>query len=118
MEIKRVKGITVLAPKGCFTSISEADALEEAIAQQIASGPKLLVIDCGKMTRLNSTALGVLISAHSNLIRRGSRLAFARVNKDVERILVITKLVLVFNVYPTVELAVADMTRQPDPQGT
>lgn len=107
METNKVKGITVLAPKGRFTSIPEADALEEAVARQVASGQKLLVIDCGKMTRLNSTALGVLISAHSNFIRRGGRLAFARVNKDVKRIFVITKLSQVFSVYPTVEQAIA-----------
>jgi anti-anti-sigma factor len=56
---------------------------------------------------MNATTLGVIISAHSNFVRRGDKMVLASVDRRIENIFVITKLHLIFDIYPTVDQAVA-----------
>ena len=54
-----------------------------------------------------STALGVLISAHSNYTRRGGQMKLCSVDSRIQNIFVITKLSYVFDTYPNEEQAIA-----------
>jgi anti-sigma B factor antagonist len=81
------------------SSISEADT-------------KRLIINLAEAQHLNSTALGVLISAHSNFVRRGGQMKLCSVDKRIENIFVITKLSLVFDVYANEELAIASFAEK------
>ena len=66
-----------------------------------------LVVNLGETQHLNSTALGVLISAHSSYVRRGGHMKLCAVDKRIENIFVITKLTMVFEICETEEQAVA-----------
>jgi anti-anti-sigma regulatory factor len=52
----------------------------------------------------------VLISAHSNYVRRQGHMKLCSVDKRIENIFVITKLSLVFDVFPTEQQAIASFT--------
>jgi hypothetical protein len=56
--------------------------------------------------------LGVLISAHSSYVRRGGQMKLAAVDHRIQNIFVITKLSMVFDVYPTEELAIASFAER------
>ena len=104
----RVVGtITILAPKGYLTGGEETEELEKAIKGLGEEGNKHLIINLSETQHLNSTALGVLISAHSNYVRRGGHMKLCAVDKRIENIFVITKLSMVFDVYTTEEQAIA-----------
>ena len=107
MKQRQVGNIVIVAPKGYLTGGDETDELEQAIKALAESGNKHLVINLGETQHLNSTALGVLISAHSNYVRRGGQMKLCAVDKRIENIFVITKLSLVFDVYPNEEQAIA-----------
>jgi anti-anti-sigma regulatory factor len=49
----------------------------------------------------------VLISAHSSYVRRSGQMKLCAVDKRIENIFVITKLSLVFDVFPTEQQAIA-----------
>ncbi|MEO5617967.1 MAG: STAS domain-containing protein [Candidatus Eisenbacteria bacterium] len=100
-------GIKILTPKGYLTGGDETDELQKTIETLSDGGNKFLVINLGETQHLNSTALGVLIRAHSNYVRRGGQMKLCSVDKRIENIFVITKLSLVFDVYPNEEQAVA-----------
>ncbi len=103
-EIK--EGIYVLEPKGSFIGGDETDDLKFAVREIAETGNKKLVIDLGEVVYLNSTALGVLISSHSNYKKREGEIKLARLNKNLENLFVITKLSLIFDCYSSVEEAV------------
>ena len=103
-------GITIVALRGEFTGGDETTELREILAREAESGVTKLLIDLGDATYLNSTALGVLIAAHTNFTKRGARLGLCNVSKNIENLFVITKLVLVFNVYGTLDEGVAAMS--------
>jgi anti-sigma B factor antagonist len=107
MRQRQVESIVILAPKGYLTGGDETDELERTIKQLGESGNKHLIVNLADTQHLNSTALGVLISAHTNYVRRGGQMKLCAVDKRIENIFVITKLSLVFDVYPSEEQAIA-----------
>jgi anti-sigma B factor antagonist len=112
MKQRQVGSITVLTPRGYLTGGDETDELESTIKQLGESGNKHLVINLGETQHLNSTALGVLISAHTNYVRRGGQMKLCSVDKRIENIFVITKLSLVFDVYGSEEQAIASFAEK------
>lgn len=107
LKQRQVESIVVLYPKGYLTGGEETDELDSTIKQHIEAGNKHLIINLGETQHLNSTALGVLISAHANYTKRQGQMKLCGVDKRIENIFVITKLSLVFDVFPTEEQAIA-----------
>ncbi|OGF15262.1 MAG: hypothetical protein A2W00_06650 [Candidatus Eisenbacteria bacterium RBG_16_71_46] len=112
MKQRQVGNVVVVSPKGYLTGGDETDDLEQSIKALSEAGNKNLVINLAETQHLNSTALGVLISAHSNYVRRGGQMKLASVDKRIENIFVITKLSLVFDVFPNEEQAIASFSEK------
>lgn len=107
MKQRQVGNIVVLTPKGYLTGGDETEELEKTIKTLAEGGNKSLLINLAETQHLNSTALGVLISAHTNYVRRGGHMKLCSVDKRIENIFVITKLSLVFDTYPTEDSAIS-----------
>lgn len=90
--------VAVMEPKGELVGGEETDELRAEIEKLAAGGNKKLVIDLGKTNYLNSTAIGVLIWAHTHYAKNGGEVKLANLNKSIRNIFVITKLTLVFDV--------------------
>ena len=98
--------IGVIEVKGSLVGGEETDELRNAVADFVEQGTKKLVIDLGKVTYLNSTAIGVLVSAHTTFSRNKGSVKLCGINKNINNIFVITKLTLVFDVAETREEAI------------
>ena len=107
MKQRQVESIAILTPKGYLSGGDETDELERTIKQLGDGGNKHLIINLSETQHLNSTALGVLISAHSNYVRRTGQMKLCAVDHRIQNIFVITKLSLVFDVFPSEEQAIA-----------
>ncbi len=107
MKQREVGSIAIVVPNGYLTGGEETEHLDQAIKRLAEGGNRHLVVDLGEVQHLNSTALGVLISAHTNYVRRGGQMKLCSVDKRIENIFVITKLSLVFDVYAGEEQAIA-----------
>lgn len=112
MKQRQVGSVAILYPKGYLTGGEETDELAQSINALSEGGNKNLIINLGETQHLNSTALGVLISAHTNYVKRGGQMKLCAVDKRIENIFVITKLSLVFDVYPTEEQAIASFAEK------
>jgi anti-sigma B factor antagonist len=112
MKQRQVGNVVVLSPKGYLTGGDETEELEKTIKSLSEAGNKSLIINLAETQHLNSTALGVLISAHSNYVRRGGQMKLCSVDKRIENIFVITKLSLVFDVYPSEDQAIASFAER------
>ena len=99
MKQRQVGNVVILSPRGYLTGGDETEELEKTIRSLSEGGNKHLVINLAETQHLNSTALGVLIQAHSTYVRRGGQMKLCAVDKRIENIFVITKLSLVMNVY-------------------
>ena len=90
--------IGVIEVKGSLVGGEETDELRNAVADFVEQGTKMLVIDLSKVTYLNSTAIGVLVSAHTTFSKNKGHVKLCGINKNINNIFVITKLTLVFDV--------------------
>jgi anti-sigma B factor antagonist len=103
--------IGVIEVKGSLVGGEETDELRNAVADFIEQGSKKLIIDLSKVTYLNSTAIGVLVSAHTTFAKNKGRVKLCGINKNINNIFVITKLTLVFDVAETREEAVQALSQ-------
>lgn len=102
----------VLTLRGEFIGGGETDDLRDALSREAEAGTKNLLIDLAGVSYLNSTALGVLIAAHTSFAKREARIGLCNVSKNIQNIFVITKLALVFNIYGSVDEGVHAMQRE------
>lgn len=107
---EELQGITVVRLRGQFIGGDETDELRNFFNKMAEANTSLLLVDLEKVTYLNSTALGVLISTHANFTKRNSKIALCNISKNIENIFVITKLTLVFDIYSTVEDAIQQLS--------
>ena len=98
--------IGIIDVKGSLVGGEETDELRAAVADFMEQGTKKLIIDLGKVTYLNSTAIGVLVSAHTTYAKNGGHVKLCAINKNINNIFVITKLTMVFDVADTREDAI------------
>jgi anti-sigma B factor antagonist len=106
IKTEEIKDGVVLTLKGQFIGGEETDKLRDALVGIAQQKKNNLVIDLAKTTYLNSTALGVLISAHANFVKREGRIILCNINKSIQNIFVITKLSLVFTIVETLDEAI------------
>jgi len=99
--------IGIVEARGSLVGGEETDELRNAVADFVEQGTKNLIIDLSKVTYLNSTAIGVLVSAHTTFSKNKGRVKICGINKNISNIFVITKLTLVFDVSETREDAIA-----------
>jgi anti-sigma B factor antagonist len=102
--------LIILEPKGNFVGGDETDELRDTIKQYSEKNNLKLVIDLGGVLYLNSTALGVLISAHANYAKRSGKIVLCQLNKNLENLFVITKLSLIFDAYTNKDEAIASFS--------
>ncbi len=99
-------GIGLIEAKGSLIGGEETDELRRAVAGFVDRNYDKLIIDLSSVTYLNSTAIGVLVGAHTTYTRKGWHVKLCGVNKSIDSIFVITKLSLVFDVHDAREEAV------------
>lgn len=98
-------GGSILHLKGQFIGGAETDELKTHLKDISDNNQNNLIINLENVTYLNSTALGVLISAHANFVKRNGKIILCNVSKSIENIFVITKLTLVFTIADSLEEA-------------
>ncbi|MER3523309.1 MAG: anti-sigma factor antagonist [Ignavibacteria bacterium] len=98
-------GIGLIEVKGALIGGEETDELRRAVAGFVERNYDKLLIDLSGVTFMNSTAIGVLVSAHTTYSKKGWKIKLCGVGKNIDSIFVITKLSLVFDVYDTREEA-------------
>jgi|SRR5581483_4401638 len=79
----------------------------EELRAMVEKKPKVLVVDLGKVTYLDSSGLAVLIEAMQNVQAYGGKFAVAQVQESVQHIFEIARLDQVFRIFPDVDSALA-----------
>jgi anti-sigma B factor antagonist len=99
-------GIIILQPKGKIMGGPDASLLHNKLHECIENHQKKVIIDLGQVDWMNSTGLGILISSYTSLRNSGGELKLAQVTDKIQSLLIITKLVSVFDSFDSVEEAI------------
>jgi len=104
-------GVVVLEPKGKILGGPDATLLKDQLQALIDAGKTKVVIDLAEVDYMNSTGLGILISTLTTLRKANGELKLANVTEKIKSLLVITKLVTVFDDFESVDGAVAAFSK-------
>ncbi len=97
----------VLAVEGEL-DIAQAPAFGVSINEALRAGPPCLVIDLCEVAFLDSTGLAVLLNARRRTRRQGTKLKLVCDVESTLRLLPLTRLDRDFEVYPTLDEALAE----------
>lgn len=96
----------IIAFKGNVMGGPDAVSLNETLHELIEKGQKNVVVDLAKVKFMNSSGLGMLIGGLTTMRKAGGDLRIANATDKIESLLVVTKLITVFNHFPSVDEAV------------
>jgi anti-sigma B factor antagonist len=84
-----------------------SDYLMDCVKDEVLDGSTKLVVDCGRLGYVSSLGLGMLVRIHSRMAKLGGDVKLANVQGTVSKLLGVVGLNRIFNIYATVEDAVA-----------
>lgn len=96
------RDVLILRADGGIDSTNAEDVMSE-LTQLVESGIRKLVVDCSSLRHLSSSGVAALVRMHKKLATAGGHSKVAAVQGTVFRLLELTKLAELFEIYPTVE---------------
>ncbi|HXR96574.1 MAG TPA: STAS domain-containing protein [Terriglobales bacterium] len=107
LTTRNVDGVTVVEANGRIILGQETNDLRESIKGLLANGTTKIVINLANVDFIDSSGLGAMVGLYSTASARGAKIKLAAITKRFHELLMITKLLTVFDVYDNEEAAVA-----------
>jgi anti-sigma B factor antagonist len=101
VKIKRRQegDVVVLEVSGKVMGGPDSDKFREIITGLIEEGVKKVLVDLSSVPWMNSSGVGILISAYTSMRNADASVKFLNINERVKSILMVTKLLTVFESY-------------------
>lgn len=100
ISTRKVGGFDVLTLEGDFLAEMEQTEFKRQVRTLATGGTKHLIVNLEAIRHVNSCGLGSMVCAVVTMRKSGGDVRFIGVNKDVGKILEITHLDKVFQVFP------------------
>jgi len=100
-------GVAILEVSGKVMGGPDAEKFSNMTTSLIDDGCKKLIIDLSDVPWMNSSGVGILIKAYTSMRNAGAQVKFLNINERVKSILMVTKLLTVFESYYNREDALA-----------
>ena len=104
---RQVGGVTVIDVDGRITLGEGSILLRDLIRRNLDGGHKKIVINLARVSYIDSTALGELVSAYRLVKSQAGELKLMNLNKKVSDLLQITRLYAVFDIHNDEAQAIA-----------
>ena len=107
LKAKEIDGISVLELSGKVMGGPDASLLSEKLHNLVDQNKTKVIADLGSVSWMNSSGLGILIGGLTTMRNSGGDLKLVNVTGKIESLLIITKLIKVFDTFNNIEDAVA-----------
>jgi anti-sigma B factor antagonist len=108
IDQKQAGDVAVLAINGDITLNAGSDVLlKDKVQSLLQQGQRKLVLDLGNVSYVDSAGLGQLVQIHATAKSKGGSMRLVNVTKRLKDLLVVTKLVTVFDSYDSEAEALA-----------
>jgi anti-sigma B factor antagonist len=99
IEERVVSGVTILDLKGKITLGEGDEALREHINQLLQKGSKKVLLNLAGVPYIDSAGLGEVVRTYTTVSRQGGQLKLVNLTKRITDLLMITKLLTVFETF-------------------
>ncbi len=96
----------VIELKGNVIGGPDSEDFSKLLHSYVDEGKKNIVVDLGSVKFMNSSGLGMLISGFTTMKNGGGSLKLANATEKINSLLVITKLITIFENFNSIEEAV------------
>jgi len=112
LKTKELNDVVVIEVKGNMMGGPDAQKFRDLMHKLIEDGKNKVVVDLKNVKFINSAGLGTLISALTTTRNAGGDLKIANPTQKIESLLMITKLIKVFESYSSVDEAVESFKKR------
>ena len=113
--VRVAEHFAVVRPQRRMVGDSETDEFRDIVRQLNSENLRFLVVDLGEIDWVSTPGLGALVEAHQWFAKRGAHVLLARLDKRIHNLLIITKLVMVFETFASEAEAIAAGEAKPAP---
>lgn len=106
-SIKYGGSVGIIDIRGSLVGDDDTDDVRSAAGDFLEQGIRNVVVDLHRVNYINSTGIGAIISTHTTVRKGGGDVKLIGLSENVQSLLVITKLIDVFDVFDTIDEAVA-----------
>src|SRR5262245_24503163 len=99
--------ITVLDLAGKITIGEGSVQLREAVRRLLDDGKKKILLNLGDVAYVDSSGIGELVSSYTTTNNQGGQLKLLNLTKKIQDLLMITKLLTVFETFDNEQTALA-----------
>lgn len=115
MTQRSVAGVVIVELRGALLYDDEGERLfRDQVTSLVAAGERHLLIDLSQVTHMDSGSVGTLVAVHLHTLKRGGMVKLLSPSERVLRVLHITRLESIFEVFPTEDLAVRSFATRND----
>lgn len=111
IKVSEKYSAVIIELKGNVMGGPEAQEFHDKLHDLIEADKKNVVVDLSDVKFMNSSGLGMLISGYTSMKNGGGTLVLARATEKINSLLVITKLITIFDHYKSVEEAVESFNK-------
>jgi anti-sigma B factor antagonist len=104
---RSIRETTILELHGALAGPAAAELLDATVHRVTRAGRPRLVVDLEDVPSIDAGGLGALVATYGVVRRKGGTLGLARVAKRVHELLVVCRLVSIFETFDSVEDAVS-----------
>ena len=104
---RKVGPVTIVDLSGRMTTADNPGRLKEKVTSLVFQGDKQIVLNLNDLTYCDSSGLGELVACHGTAVRGGGSVKLANIGKRMQDLLVMTKLLTVFDSFDSEDAAVA-----------
>src|SRR5215207_8965099 len=96
---RTVAGVTIFSLTGALVYDGGTKKLREALTTAVANGARNCLLDLERITYLDSGGVGSLVEMFRHVTRRGGQLKLLRPSASARRVLGISRLTAVFDIF-------------------
>src|ERR1022692_2481890 len=106
INVRESDHVVILDLNGRITIGEEAASLRDTIKELLESGQKNILLNLAEVSYIDSTGLGQFVGSFATVTSRGGQLKLLNLQKRLQELRQITKLITVFDTYTNESAAV------------
>ena len=99
IQQRQAGDVTIVDLSGKITIGEGSVQLREAVRKALEEGKKKIILNLGDVSYVDSSGIGELVSRYTTTKNAGGRLKLLNLPKKIKDLLMITKLLTVFEIY-------------------
>ena len=99
IDVRERSGVVILDLQGRLVLGEGPDELANLVKQLLEEGKKRMLVNLARVSKVDSTGLGALVGCYVSATTRGAMVKLANPMVKIKDLLVITKLLTVFEVF-------------------